>query len=77
MGEERLTWKEIMEKYPREWVGLKDVEWDPDNNSNIKSAVVYRVGKPTTGDMVRAARTPGMCDRHTPGGLLSVGALMI
>jgi len=38
--EERLTWKEIQEKYPDQWVGLTDVEYYPDNNATIKSAVV-------------------------------------
>lgn len=26
MGE-RMTWEEIQEKYPDQWVGLVDVEW--------------------------------------------------
>ena len=34
----RMTWKEIMEKYPDQWVGLVDVEWD--NASTVKTAVV-------------------------------------
>lgn len=29
MGE-RMTWEEIQEKYPDQWVGLVDVEWYPD-----------------------------------------------
>lgn len=34
----RLTWKEIQETYPDQWVGLAEIEWL--NDSNIKSAVV-------------------------------------
>lgn len=34
----RLTWKEIQETYPEQWVGLAEIEWL--NDSNIKSAVV-------------------------------------
>lgn len=37
---ERLTWKEIKENYPDQWVGLDEIEWEPDNRSTIKSAVV-------------------------------------
>ena len=40
MKEERLTWKEIQEEYPDQWVGLADVVYYPDNNATIKSAVV-------------------------------------
>ena len=35
---EQLTWKEIQEKYPDQWVGLIDIKWK--NDSNIESAVV-------------------------------------
>lgn len=35
---ERLTWEEIMEKYPDQWLGMEDVEWE--NESNIASAIV-------------------------------------
>lgn len=34
---ERLQWNEIQEKYPDQWVGLMDVEWD---GSTVLSAVV-------------------------------------
>jgi len=43
---ERLTWKEIQEKYPNQWVGLVDVEFEPDNDSTIKSAIVKYTNKP-------------------------------
>lgn len=45
---ERLTWKEIEEKYPDQWVGLVDVEFEPDNRSTIKSAVVKYTDKTKT-----------------------------
>lgn len=35
---ERLTWEEIMEKYPDQWLGLSDVEWE--DTANIKTAIV-------------------------------------
>lgn len=39
MGE-RLTWKEIQDRYPDRWVGLTEVEYEPDNDATIRSAVV-------------------------------------
>ncbi len=36
--DERLTWDEIVEKYPDQWVGLTDVEWE--DEANVRSAVV-------------------------------------
>lgn len=36
--EERLTWDEIVERYPDQWVGLTDIEWE--DEANIRSAVV-------------------------------------
>ena len=38
MENERLTWDEIVEKYPDKWVGLSNVDWE--NVSNVRSAVV-------------------------------------
>ena len=36
MGE-RMTWAEMVEKYPDKWVALKDVEWD---GADVGSAVL-------------------------------------
>ena len=36
--EKRLTWSEIVAKYPDKWVGLSKIDWK--NESNIRSAVV-------------------------------------
>ena len=44
MANERLTWHEIQEKYPDQWVGLVDVINEEDNYSTIKSAVVKYTG---------------------------------
>ena len=43
MAKERLTRDEMSEKYPDQWLGLTDVEWE--NSANVKSAVVACVGK--------------------------------
>jgi len=42
---ERLTWDEIVAKYPDRWVGLTDVEWKAPNNPNVKTAVVKYTDK--------------------------------
>lgn len=39
---ERLTFPEIMEKYPDQWVGLVDVDYK--DTANIESAVVKETG---------------------------------
>ena len=44
MADERLSWKEIAEKYPDQWVGLVDVINEENNYSTIKSAVVKYTG---------------------------------
>ena len=36
--EERLTWDEIATKYPDQWVGLVDVDWE--DEANVRSAIV-------------------------------------
>ncbi len=38
--EERLTWKQIQEKYPDRWVGLVDVRYVNDDVVSVESAVV-------------------------------------
>lgn len=45
MVSERLTWKQIQEKYPDQWVGITDVEYEPDNDSTIRYATVIDVHK--------------------------------
>lgn len=49
MGE-RLTWDEIAEKYPDQWVGLVDVDWKDD--ANVRSAVVKYIGM-SVGELTR------------------------
>ena len=44
MGE-RLTWKEIKQIYPDQWVGLINVEYEPDNHAKVKSAIVKYTDK--------------------------------
>ena len=42
MENERLTWDEIVEKYPDKWVGLSNVDWK--NQANIRSGIVKYAG---------------------------------
>ena len=42
---ERLTWEQIQEKYPDQWVGLAEVEYEPDNDAKLQSAVVKYTDK--------------------------------
>ena len=37
---ERLTWKEIQDKYPDQWVGLTDVEYVNNDGISIETAIV-------------------------------------
>lgn len=42
--EKRMTWDEIKEKYPDQWVGLSEVEWDGEA-PNVQSAIVKYANK--------------------------------
>ena len=44
--QERMTWTEIKEKYPEQWIGLVDIDWE--NGATVRSAVVKYVGKNST-----------------------------
>jgi len=40
----RLSWQEIKEKYPHQYVGLVDIEHEK-NNSDVKSAIILYTDK--------------------------------
>ena len=42
---ERMTWDEIVEKYPEQWLGLTDAEWADDEHAEILSAIVSYTDK--------------------------------
>ena len=42
---ERLPWKTIEEKYPNQWVGLKEIVWENEDEFEISSAVVVYADK--------------------------------
>ena len=43
MENQRMTWEEIVEKYPDTWVGLTDIDWK--DGANVRSAVVKYTNK--------------------------------
>lgn len=45
----RLTWNEIVSRYPDQWVGLEDLDWK--NESNVSSAVVKYTDSRATEDV--------------------------
>lgn len=65
---ERMSWEEIQKKYPDQWVGLVETEYEPDNDATIKSAVVKYTDKSkseltrmqiqTNGDLQAVYTTP-------------------
>ena len=40
METQRMTWEEIKERYPHRQVGLTDVIWVNNDNTNVESAIV-------------------------------------
>ena len=49
-AQDRLTWEQIKEEHPEQWVRLEGVEWIPGNDATISSAVVTKFGEITTQD---------------------------
>lgn len=43
--ESRMTWEEIQKKFPDQWVGLEEVEYEPDNDVTIRTAIVKYTDK--------------------------------
>lgn len=40
LNEERLTWKQVCERYPDQWVVLVDVDWVDDMYTDFRTAIV-------------------------------------
>ena len=40
---EKMKWSEIKEKYPDQWLGLVDIDWE--NGATVRSAVVKYADK--------------------------------
>ena len=75
--QERMSWDQIRKSYPEQWVILSDVEFAPDNNVAVVSAVINRVGEPTTEDYNDAYDGRTLVRFTTPEKTLQMGALRI
>lgn len=73
----KLTWEQIQEKYPNQWVGLEDVEYIDNDGISVESAVVKYADK-TKGELTRMVLKGEIISRHTnPEGHLQLGAVGI
>lgn len=70
---ERMAWHEIRAVYPDQWVKLTEVETDPQNSMEIKSAVVQRIGPPNEEDLLDALQDRCLVLYTTPENHVSVG----
>ena len=79
MDKQRLTWNEIAEKYPDQWIGLSDIDWE--DGANIRSAVVKFTGKSSSELFEMQIRTKDIQTIYTtPENLeyeMPLGALMV
>lgn len=73
----RLTWCEIAKRYPDQWVGLTEAEYEPDNDATIKSAVVTYTDKSKEELTIMTLKSNGKISGcHTsPNGDFQLGAL--
>lgn len=73
--EEKLTWEEIQEKYPDQWVGLTDVEYEPDNGATIKTAIVKYTDKSKNELTMMQVQTHGkiLARYTTPDNIFQLG----
>ena len=71
----RMTWKEIQEKYPDQWVGLIDVKYVENDGISIESAIVKHIDK-TKGELTRMALRGEIVSRYTtPDNTLQLGTV--
>lgn len=75
---ERLTWEQIQKKFPDKWVGLVEVEYEPDNDATIKSAVVKYTNKSKSELTRMQIQTNGeILGRYTtPDNVFQLGAVV-
>ena len=71
--QERLTWKQMQEKYPGKWLGLADVQFVNNDGVSVESAVVkYADLSKGELDQIRAAEGL-VCRFTTPDSVLQLG----
>ncbi len=70
---ERLTWEQIQEQYPDQWVGLSEVQYMDNDGVSVESAVVKYADK-TKSELTRLVLKGEIISRHTnPDGHLQFG----
>lgn len=74
MGE-RLTWKEIKERYPDMWLGLTDVKYKNNDDITIESAVVKYDDKTKTELIYMSIAGEVVAKYTTPDNVLQMGVL--
>lgn len=71
----RMTWKEIQEKYPDQWVGLTEVEYINNDGVSVSSAIVKYTDK-TKSELTRLALNGEIVSRYTtPDNVFQLGIL--
>lgn len=71
----RMTWKEIQEKYPDQWVGLTEVEYIGNDGVSVASAIVKYTNK-TKSELTRLALNGEIVSRYTtPDNVFQLGIL--
>lgn len=71
--DKRLAWEEIQQIYPDQWVGLVEVEYEPDNQASIKSAIVRYTDK-TKAELTRMMLNGEIVSRYTtPDNIFQLG----
>ena len=74
---ERMTWKEIQEKYPDQWVGLIDVNYIDDDGISIESAVIKYLDK-TKAELTKMALQGEIVSRYTtPDHIFQLGMVEV
>ena len=74
---ERMTWKEIQEKYPDQWVGLIDVKYIDNDGISIESAVIKYLDK-AKGELTRLALQGEIVSRYTtPDHIFQLGMVEV
>ena len=78
-NQERLTWDEIIEKYPNQVVGLTEVKWETDDpdDPNVESAIVKYINSDKSELLKMQILEHTVYTTHTGQGVgFQVGVLM-
>ena len=72
---DRMTWKEIQNKYPDQWIGLTDVEYINNDGVSIETAIVKYTDK-TKSELTILALKGEIVSRYTtPDNVLQSGII--